>query len=327
MFHRIARAIEGFLGPALANAAETLETCAALLLVAAVAIPLVRALFFLRAWRHGWERALVVRCRRCGRLVADPELAVCPSGHAVRFPFGAEKREAWRRRLAGWRRAALFYPTGLALLAAAAPVAGYATLRVGRLQTSLASIAAALAFLFLIGFLYAASDALSPLSRGWTNRLFHAGLALVLLLPVLLLGSLAQALEPPERKVLGHFWSTPTALYFSSGRRARRVGPAATQLEALIVEVRLPALGIVWEGLKGFRTGEKEIPWNGRGGTVARWLDRWADPGSREVLLIRSARSMDLPPNVKFQIVKEKDRLRFVPEGGFPPADRLRFFR
>jgi hypothetical protein len=31
--------------------------------------------------------------------------------------------------------------------------------------------------------------------------------------------------------------------------------------------------------------------------------------------------------NAAETLEKEKDRLRFVPEGGFPPADRLRFFR
>ena len=314
---RLARAIEGLFGPSLAAAAEALTALATILLVAGIAIPLLHAVLSYHAWRHGWETARVVRCRRCGRLAADPEAPVCPSGHPVRFPPGAARLEALKRRFPGWRSTAAAYPMLFSLLVCALAVGGYATLRVGRLDSPLASMAAALSYVFFAALLYAASYALSPRWRGWTTRVFHTALAAALLLPVFLFASLSRGLEPPEREVLAHFWTTPTAVYLSSGGRAKKVAPAAAEVTAVAVEAHLPAVGVVWEGLQGFRIGEEEIAWKGSGGRMARWLAPWAADSSpaRDVALLRSARRVPLSPNLKIEIVKERGRLRFTPAG------------
>ena len=313
---RLARAIEGLFGPSLTAAAEALTALATFLLVAGVALPLLRAALAYHAWRQGWETARVVRCRRCGRLSADPATPVCPSGHPIRFPPFAARIEAWKRRFSGWRSAAAVYPIALSLLLCVLAVLGYTGLRVGQLDSPLASLAAALAYVFFAAVLYAGSYAISPRSHGWTTRVVHAALAGALLLPTLLLGSLSRGLEPPERQVLGHVWATPTAVYLSSGGRAKKVAPAAPEAIAIGVEAQAPALGVVWEGLRGFRIGEEEIAWRGTGGTTARWLDRWAADTSSggDVALLRRVQRVALPANVKILILKERGRLQFAPE-------------
>ena len=91
MLPRLARAIESLFGGSLASAAGLLRGAAQLALLLAVAVPLVRAALAFTAFRYGWETALVVRCPRCRRLVADPETATCPEGHPVRFPADAPR--------------------------------------------------------------------------------------------------------------------------------------------------------------------------------------------------------------------------------------------
>lgn len=317
MLTRLGRAIEGLFGSSLDAGAQALTSLATILLVATVAIALLRAALSYHAWRHGWETARVVRCRRCGRLAADPATPVCPSGHPVRFPPGAARLEQLKRKFAAWRSAAAAYPIILSVLVAALGILGYTALRVGAPRSPLASMAAALAYCFFALLLYTASFTLSPRGHGWSTRAFHAALSGALLLPVLLLASLSRGLEPPEREVLGHFWATPTAVYLSSGGRAKRVAPAAAEVTALAVEARAPALGVVWEGVQGFRIGQEEIAWKGRGGRMARWLNRWAadSPADGDVTLLRSPRRVPLPPNLKIEIVKERGRLRFTPAG------------
>lgn len=87
------------------------------------------------------------------------------------------------------------------------------------------------------------------------------------------------------------------------------------EVEALLVEARAPAFGIVWQGLEGFRSRSRVIKWTGRGGLTARLLSRWASPLSRRgVFLSRSTRMVPLPPNVKIWIVSEPGSIRFTPE-------------
>jgi hypothetical protein len=222
--------------------------------------------------------------------------------------------EALRRRLGPWRRAAQAYPFVLLLALAVSAVIGFAVLRVGRVETPLATIAASLAFLFLLALLYAVSQVLEARGEGLLSRAFHGGLAALLLLPVLILSMLARSFEPPERQVLGHFWSTPTALYMSGGGRARRVGPAAGRVEAHLVEARAPAAGLLWEGLKSFRIGDVDVPWKGKGGGTARWLNRWAEDASEQGTLVREVRVIDVPPNLRILIVKKGGEVEFEPE-------------
>jgi hypothetical protein len=314
MLSRFARAIEQLFGSTAVTAATVLQTAAALLLIAAVALCLLRGAFALRAWRHGWERGLVVRCRRCGHLAADPAQPVCPNGHPVRFPLSAARIEEVRRRFTRWTRAARAYPIVLSVLLAALATAGYLQLRVGRLRSPLAGMAAALAFFFFLALLYAAGRAVAAGFDGWLSRGVHAGLAVLLLLPVLFLGSLSRSFEPVERRVLGHLWSTPTALYVSTGRRARRVGPAVDHLEAFHVEARAPAAGVVWQGLTRLNAGGVDVPWKGAGGRTARWLDRFAQEPGGTGLLVRGSRAVPVPANVRILIVRERDELQFLPE-------------
>ena len=316
MLPRLARAIEGLFGGALDSTAGFLRAVAHLALLAAVAIPLVRAAISLHAFRYGWETAVVVRCRRCRRLVADPEAKACPEGHPVRFPAGAAARERWRQRFHRVRRIAGSYGFLLPAFLAIASVAAFRSAGVARVEGSLAAICASASFLFFAAALALAGFALSPRPRGAADRLLHAGIALLCLGPALALALLARGFEPPRPRPIGHLWATPTALYLSTGGRARRVGEPAGRIEAHLVDVRAPAFGIVWQGLTGVDAGPRFVRWRGRGGSVGRFLERWAAPLSRRgVFLARSRRSVPLPANVRVWIVSEPSGIRFTPGG------------
>lgn len=316
MLPRLARAIESLFGGGLASASGFLRGAAGLALVASVAIPLVRAAMSFQAFRYGWETALVVRCPRCRRLVADPEAGACPDGHPVRFPPGAAWRERWRRELHRFRRVLASYRFLLPAFLAVASVVAFRAAGVARVEGPLAAICASAAFLFFAAALALAGFALSPRPRGAPERLVHAGVALLCLGPALVLALLARGFEPPRPRPIGHVWNTPTALYLSSGGRARRVGEAAGRVDAHLVDVRAPAFGVVWQGLAGVSVGPRFIRWRGRGGFVARLLERWASPLSRRgVFLSRSRRPVALPPNVRVWIVSEPGRIRFTAGG------------
>lgn len=322
MLPRLAQAIESLFGDALRPAAGLLRAAAQVALVAAITFSVVRAARTFRAFQLGWETALVVRCPRCRRLVADPDLRTCPSGHEIRFPSGSADRERRRRRFHRLSRAArsstFLVPAVIALAAAA----GFRMTGVARMDGPLASLTASIAYLFLAAALALAGLAVSARRRSWTERTLHAATSLLCLAPALVLSLLARGFEPPQQRTIGHLWSTPTALYVSSGGRAHRVGEPASEIEAELVDVRAPAFGIVWEGLARFRTGGRVVRWTGHGGTLARLFERWAAPLSRRgVFLQRSTRSVFLPPNVRMFIVSEPGRIRFGSGGEF---DRTR---
>ena len=321
MLPRLAQALETLFGEALRPATGLLRTAAVFALAAAVAFSLIRAARALRAFRLGWETAPVVRCPRCRRLVADPELRECPSGHAIRFPRGAAERDSRRRRFPRFYRvtasAAFVVPPLVALLTAA----GFRLTRAAQMDGPLASLTASAAFLFLAAALALAGLAFSPRSRSWPERSLLAATSILCLFPALLLSLLARGFEPEKPRAIGHLWSTPTALYVSWGGRGHRVGEPASEIDAEVVSVRAPALGIVWEGLARFRAAGRVVPWRGRGGFLARFLERWADPLSRRgVFLQKSTRSLFVPPNVRTWIVSEPGKIRFGPEGGFDLA-------
>jgi len=332
MLPRLAQAIESLFGEALRPAAGLLRAAAQVALVAAITFSALRAARTFQAFRLGWETALVVRCPRCRLLVADPDLRTCPSGHPIRFPSGAANRERRRRRFHRLSRVAassgFLVPVAIALAAAA----GFRMTGVTRMQGPLASLTASIAYVFLAASLALAGLAVSARRRSWTERALHATTSLLCLAPALVLSLLARGFEPQEPRTIGHFWSTPTALYVSSGGRAHRVGEPASEIEAELVDVRAPAFGIVWEGLARFRAGDRVVRWRGRGGTVARLFERWADPLSRRgVFLQRSTRSVFLPPNVRMWIVSEPGKIRFGPGGDLdlarpakPPSGPLR---
>jgi hypothetical protein len=318
MLPRLAQAIESLFGEALRPAAGIAHSAALLALLAAIAFSAIRAARTLRAFRLGWENALVVRCPVCRRLVADPDLPTCPSGHPIRFPAGAAERESRRRRFHRFSRlaasSAFVFPLLIALVAAA----GFRMTGVPRVEGPLASLTASSAYLFLAAALALAALALSPRRRGWTERALLAATAILCLFPALLLSLLACGFEPPGPRTIGHLWSTPTAMYVSWGARGHRVGAPASEIDAELVDVRAPALGIVWQGLARFRAGGRVVRWKGRGGTFARLFERWAAPLSRRgVFLQRSSRSLFLPPNVRMWIVSEPGKVRFGSSGDF----------
>ncbi len=316
MLPRLARAIESLFGGGLASAAGFLRGAAYLALLAAVAVPLVRAALAFFAFRHGWETALVVRCPQCQRLVADPELDACPDGHPVRFPAGSAAKERLRKRFHRFRRIAASYGFLLPVFLAVLSIVAFRASDVARVEGPLAAISASAAFLFFAAALALAGFALSPRPRGAADRLLHAGIALLCLGPALLLALFARGFEPPRPRPIGHLWNTPTALYLSAGGRARRVGDSALEVEAHLVDVRAPAFGIVWQGLTGVQAGPRFIRWRGRGGSVSRLLERWAAPLSRRgVFLARSRRTVPLPANVRVWIVSESGQVRFTPGG------------
>ncbi|HEX9305360.1 MAG TPA: hypothetical protein VGA31_12985 [Thermoanaerobaculia bacterium] len=326
MLSRLAQAVESLFGGGLRPAALFLRALTEAALIVAVTWLLVRAAWSLSAYRHGWETATVVRCPRCRRLVADPDVRACPAGHPIRFPPGSAEREKVRRRFHSVRRAAassgVLVPLSLALLA----VAGFQTIGVTRLENPLASLTASIAYLFFAAALALAGLAMAPRGRYWSERLLEASTALLCLAPALVLGLLSRGFEPPRPRAIGNVWSTPTALYVSTGGRARRVGEAAPEIEAQLVDARLPAFGIVWEGVSGFRAGTRTIPWRGRGGMLARVLDRWSEPLERRgVFLQRATRSVPLPVNVRIWIISTPEGIRFSAKRDLalaPPAPR-----
>lgn len=324
MLPRLGEALEGLFGGGLAPAAGFLRAAALVALGLAVALPLLRFVLSFTAFRYGWETALVVRCRKCRRLVADPEARRCPSGHPIRFPPGAAGRESRRRRFHALRRAGASYGFVLPISVGLAAIAGFRACGVSRVEGSLATIAASSGYLFLVASLALASLALTPAPRGVTERVLQAGIAAACLLPAIVLSLLARAFEPPRPREIGSLWSTPTALYVSTGGRARRLGDPRAEMEALLVDARAPAFGIVWQGLEGFRSGSRVVKWTGRGGWTARLLARWAEPLSRRgVWLATSKTTVPLPPNARVWIVSEPGRIRFTTEGRFdltPPG-------
>jgi hypothetical protein len=322
MLPRLAEAVGSLFGDRLAGAASFARTAAQIALVAAVTLAVVRAALALTSLRYGWETALVVRCPRCRRLVADPDTRACPSGHPVRFPRGAARRESRRRRFHGLRRVVASSRVALPASVAVAAAAGFLVCGVARVEGAVASLAASAAYLFFLAAVTVGALAVAPGSRGPTERAVHAGAAAACLVPAIVLALLARAFEPPRPRAIGSLWSTPTALYVSTGgRRARRVADARSEVEALLVDVRAPAFGIVWRGLDGFRSGERVVRWRGRGGFSARLLSRWGDPLSRRgVLLGRSTETVRLPPNVKVWIVARPGDIRFTTEGSFDRA-------
>ncbi|HEY3172392.1 MAG TPA: hypothetical protein VGK86_07440 [Thermoanaerobaculia bacterium] len=312
MLPRLAQAVESLFGGGLRPAAALLRAAAEAALVLAVAWPILSAARSFSAFRRGWETAVVVRCPRCRRLVADPHLRACPAGHPIRFPPGAAGRERLRRRFHRVRRAAASSGFLVPLALALAAVAGFQAIGVTFLKNPLASLTASVAYLFFAAALALAGLALSRRGRGWSERVLEASIALLCLAPALVLGLLSRGFEPSRPRPIGNVWTTPTGLYVSSGGRARRIGEAAAELDAVLVDVRVPAFGIVWEGLSGFRAGTQAIAWRGRGGTLARLLERWAAPLERRgVFLQRATRSVPLPANVRIWIISTPGGIRF----------------
>jgi len=312
MLPGIARALESFFGSSLGAAARALSTAATVGFLACVLLALARAGVWLAARRLGWETVQVVRCPRCLRVVADPGQSTCPQGHPIRFPPGAARLEMRRRRHARWGPV---YAIVLSLAVAALATAVYFLLRVGTHPVPVGQILASLAYFFFLAALYAGDFALSPRRRGVGSRLLHAAIALACLTPFLLFAPVSRALEPGEVQVLGYLWSTPAATYLSAGRSSEKIGPAATRARAALIEARVPALDVDWQGIKGFEAVGSSVEWRGAGGWRARLLDRWEEPLRRHgVYLRRVSEEIPLRLNVRVRVLREGGRIRFEEE-------------
>ncbi|HEY6099880.1 MAG TPA: hypothetical protein VIW03_10650 [Anaeromyxobacter sp.] len=310
MLSAFARALETFFGPALAAAATASRALAALALAALAGRAMVRAI---TAWRYGWISVTVVRCPRCGEVAPDPGAPLCPRGHAVRFPPATLRRLASAHDRA-CRRSRAAYPIVLAAGVCAAGVAGWWAAHLGSLALPVSTITASLAYLFFAAALGAAALALSPPVRGTVARVFHAALAVLCVAPALVLALLARAFEPAVERDIGSLWTTPSALYVSSGRRSRREAPAVDRLDAITVDAWLPGLGTIWAGLEAFHAAGREIPWRGAGGTFARLAGRWLRSSGGAGPVRRSVQTLRLEANRRVRILASRDRIRFAPE-------------
>ncbi|MEP6768520.1 MAG: hypothetical protein ABJC61_07625 [Acidobacteriota bacterium] len=314
MIPTAARAVERLFGAALLPAAGALRLAAiasfALVVIFAVA-GMVRAV---AARRYGWETGSLVRCRRCGRPVADPALGACPDGHPVQFPPGAAAREM-RRQASGPGRRWLSPAAAAGCIAVVAlAVAAARAFRIADpAAPPLAVIAGAAGFLFCAGALLAALRAVSPGVHGAFGRLLACGVAAVAVAPALFFLVLTRAADPPGPRTLGSLWRTPSALYVSDGGRARREGPPAEPLEADVVSVGSPLLGSPWEGLAHLRAGGQAFPWRGRSGSAARSFGRV--PRLLAALgftVTRNWRPVTAPVNERIWIVRGPAGIAFI---------------
>ncbi len=113
---------------------------------------------------------------------------------------------------------------------------------------------------------------------------------------------------------MGILWATPSGVYLSEGH-ARKIGAVSSSVDARLVEARLPEANLEWDGLAGFRIGGTEVSWNGRGGSLARWLGRHADAlRARGVVVRRLSEEVPLPPNVRVRVLSTAEGFRFEPE-------------
>jgi hypothetical protein len=139
-------------------------------------------------------------------------------------------------------------------------------------------------------------------------------MAVLCLAPALVLALLARAFEPAVERDIGSLWTTPSALYVSSGRRSRREAPVVDRLDAITVDAWLPGLGTVWAGLEAFHAAGREIPWRGAGGTSARLAGRWLWSSGGTGPVRRSVQTLRLEPNRRVRILASRERIRFAPE-------------
>lgn len=327
MIPSAARVLERWLGPAISPFAGALRLVAWIALVALLVGLAARAARALRAYRFGWELRAVVRCRECGALAADATTPYCPSGHAVVFPPGASRREKGRSAegRGGSPRRRLVAAVAVTVALAAAAVGGASSYRIADGSTPpLAAIPAAAGFLLFVAALAAASRALSPEWRSAADRGLSAAAAFAALVPAGALLALSHGIDPPAASTIGSVWSTPTALYVAHGGRtkAKNEGPPAARIEADIVSTRSLLLGFSWTGVARLRADGRSIPWRGRGGVVARLVDRLGPrEGGALWAVRRERREVATPPNVRIWIFRSRSDVTFSASGGDVPLE------
>ncbi|HYK41893.1 MAG TPA: hypothetical protein VE007_05835 [Thermoanaerobaculia bacterium] len=221
-------------------------------------------------------------------------------------------------------RPALFAAAN-ALLAAAA-LAAAAPFRIADSKAPpLAAIAGSWGYLFFAGFVLFLAVALAPGRRGAAARIGGGVLAAACLPGALVLLFFTRAADPPLPLVIGTLWQTPSALYVSSGDRGRRESDGAAPVEADLVEARSALFGLSRQGLAGFRSGGRTIPWRGDGGLGSRIAAHWPAALSGALFSVqRSARPVEMRPNERIWILRGPDGIAFSAADAAPAAPDLR---
>jgi hypothetical protein len=189
----------------------------------------------------------------------------------------------------------------------------------------LAALAGCSGYLFFAASLLFAAVALAPAGRSAAARVVAGMLGAVCLPPALVLLFFTRAADPPRPLVIGTLWQTPTALYVSSGGRARRESDGAAPVEADLVDARSAIFGLSRQGLAGFRSGGHAIPWRGDGGLGSRIAGRWPSALSGPLFsVVRSSRPIEMRPNERVWILRGPGGIEFSTVDAAPEAPDLR---
>jgi hypothetical protein len=218
-----------------------------------------------------------------------------------------------------------FFAAANALLAAAA-LGAAAPFRIADPKAPpLAALAGCWGYLFFAAFVLFLAVALAPGPRGPAARIGGGLLAAACLPGALVLLFFTRAADPPRPLVIGTLWQTPSALYVSSGDRGRRESDTAAPVEADLVEARSALFGLSRQGLAGFRSGGRAIPWRGDGGLGSRIAARWPAVLSGALFSVhRSTRPVEMRPNERIWILRGPEGIAFSTVEAAPAAPDLR---
>jgi len=255
------------------------------------------------------------------RAVAIAAMLVCLA--AAGFQIARALAASRAGTTAGSRPA--FFAAANAFVAAAA-LGGAAPFRIADSKAPpLASLAGCWGYLFFAASLLFSVVALAPAGRSAAARVVAGMLGAVCLPPALVLLFFTRAADPPRPLVIGTLWQTPTALYVSSGDRARRESDAAAPVEADLVEARSAIFGLSRQGLAGFRSGGHAIPWRGDGGLGSRIAARWPAALSGPLFSVgRTSRPIEMRPNERVWILRGPGGIDFSTVDAAPAAPDLR---
>ena len=243
------------------------------------------------------------------RAVAIAAMLICVA--AAIFRVSRALRMAKPGQPAQVSRPALFAAANATLAAAALGAA--APFRIVDSQAPpLATLAGCSGYVFFAAALLLAGLALAPVLRSNAVRVLTAMLGAIVLFPAMILLFFTRAADPPQPLVIGTLWQTPTALYVSSGGRGRRESDLAGPVEAELVEARSALFGLSRQGLAGFRSAGRPIPWRGDGGFGSRLAARWPAMLSGPIFSVtRSWRPIEMHPNERQWILRGPDGIAF----------------
>jgi len=218
-----------------------------------------------------------------------------------------------------------FLAAANALLAAAALAAAAPFRIVDSKAPPLATLAGCAGYVVFAAALLLAGLALAPVVRSAPVRVLAGTLGAIVLFPAVILLYFTRAADPPQPLVIGTLWQTPTALYVSSGGRGRRESDLAGPVEAELVEARSALFGLSRQGLAGFRSAGRPIPWRGDGGLGSRLAARWPVILSGSLFSVtRSWRPIEMQPNERQWILRGPDGITFSTVEAAPVKPDLR---